>query len=199
VPACFTGSASRDDRREPLVLFVGSVFNRRRVPDLIAAFRIVLDRCPAPGWRSSARTGRTLTRTSRRFAGRPARATASAFRSYVADPELAEAYRRASAFAFLSEYEGFGLPPLEALACGIPPVLLDTPVAREVCGPAARYVPPDVPAIAAALANSSATRAPVRPCCARPAASCRATRGPRPRAGRWTHSNRRAGSRMRAT
>jgi alpha-1,3-rhamnosyl/mannosyltransferase len=57
-------------------------------------------------------------------------------------------------FAFLSEYEGFGLPPLEALASGIPPVLLDTPVAREVCGPAARYVPPgDVPGVAAALTD----------------------------------------------
>ncbi len=70
------------------------------------------------------------------------------------DAELADAFRRASAFAFLSEYEGFGLPPLEALASGIPPVLLDTPVAREVCGAAARYVPRgDIPAIAAALVD----------------------------------------------
>jgi glycosyltransferase involved in cell wall biosynthesis len=75
-------------------------------------------------------------------------------RSYVADAELAEAFRRASVFAFLSEYEGFGLPPLEALASGIPVVLLDTPVAREVFGAAARYVPAgDIPAAAAALAE----------------------------------------------
>ncbi len=45
------------------------------------------------------------------------------------------------AFAFLSEYEGLGLTPLEALAAGVPPVLLDTPVARESCGDAALYVP----------------------------------------------------------
>ena len=153
VPACFTGSATRDDRREPLVLFVGSVFNRRRVPDLIAAFRIVLDR--VPGARLE------IVGENRTYPHQDIEALCRAsgagdgirVRSYVADPELAEAYRRASAFAFLSEYEGFGLPPLEALACGIPPVLLDTPVAREVCGPAARYVPPDVPAIAAALAG----------------------------------------------
>jgi len=42
-------------------------------------------------------------------------------RSYVPEAELADAFRRASVFAFLSEYEGFGLPPLEALASGIPP------------------------------------------------------------------------------
>ncbi len=49
-------------------------------------------------------------------------------------------YRRASVFAFLSEYEGFGLTPLEAMAHGAAPVVLDTPVAREIYGPAARYV-----------------------------------------------------------
>jgi alpha-1,3-rhamnosyl/mannosyltransferase len=75
-------------------------------------------------------------------------------RSYVVDSELAEAFSRASVFAFLSEYEGFGLPPLEALAAGIPPVLLDTPVAREVCGEAARFVAPgDLAATAAALVD----------------------------------------------
>ena len=59
---------------------------------------------------------------------------------YVSDAQLRRAVRRARAFAFLSEYEGLGLTPLEALAAGVPPVLLDTPVARESCGDAALYV-----------------------------------------------------------
>ena len=60
---------------------------------------------------------------------------------YVTEDHLAELYAGARAFAFLSEYEGLGLTPLEALAAGVPPVLLDTRVARESCGNAALYVP----------------------------------------------------------
>jgi alpha-1,3-rhamnosyl/mannosyltransferase len=59
----------------------------------------------------------------------------------VSDEQLAAMYAAARAFAFLSEYEGLGLTPLEALAAGVPPVLLETAVARESCGAAALYVP----------------------------------------------------------
>ena len=59
---------------------------------------------------------------------------------YVTDAELHDLYAQARVFAFLSEYEGLGLTPLEALAAGVPPVLVDTPVARESCGAAAVYV-----------------------------------------------------------
>ena len=138
--------------REPVVLYVGSVFNRRRVPDLITAFGLVAERIP------HARL--EIIGENRTFPPQDlvalARASAAGdrirIRSYVAEADLADAFSRASVFAFLSEYEGFGLPPLEALAAGIPPVLLDTPVAREVCGAAARFVAPgDVAATAAAL------------------------------------------------
>ena len=54
-----------------------------------------------------------------------------------------------SAFAFLSDYEGFGLTPLEALGAGMPVVLLDTEVAREIYGPAATYVERADPALIA--------------------------------------------------
>ena len=43
-------------------------------------------------------------------------------------------------FVFLSEYEGFGLTPLEALSTGVPIVVFDTPIAREVYGDAAEFV-----------------------------------------------------------
>jgi glycosyltransferase involved in cell wall biosynthesis len=70
----------------------------------------------------------------------------------VSDEQLGTLYAEARAFAFLSEYEGLGLTPLEALAAGVPPILLDTPIARESCGDAAIYVPvSDLPATTRAL------------------------------------------------
>src|SRR5690606_2584388 len=59
---------------------------------------------------------------------------------YVTHEELSRLYGRAWAFVFLSDYEGFGLTPLEAAAAGIPMIVLDTEVSREIYGPAAEYV-----------------------------------------------------------
>ncbi len=57
--------------------------------------------------------------------------------------ELVSLYRRASALVFPSLYEGFGLPPLEAMACGCPVACSDAASLPEVCGDAARYFSPD--------------------------------------------------------
>jgi glycosyltransferase involved in cell wall biosynthesis len=129
--------------REPMVLFVGSLFNRRRLPDLIAAFARAAQDLPA------ARL--VIVGDNRTWPPQDLRAVAAAhgvayqteFLRYLASEALADLYARASVFAFLSEYEGFGLTPLEAMAAGVPPVVLDTPVAREVYGNAAVFVASD--------------------------------------------------------
>jgi glycosyltransferase involved in cell wall biosynthesis len=69
---------------------------------------------------------------------------------YVDDDELNRLYRGASAFAYPSLYEGFGLPPLEAMARGVPVIVSDIPVFREVVGDAALLVDPLDPAEIAA-------------------------------------------------
>jgi glycosyltransferase involved in cell wall biosynthesis len=137
-------------RKEPLVLYVGSIFNRRHVPDLIRAVGCVL------------RTGRQVSldivgdnrtypyENIEELVRSQGVNEAVRLHAYVTNERLSELYGRAGAFVFLSEYEGFGLTPLEALAFGVPPLLLDTRVARENCGEAAEYVPRPDPALVAA-------------------------------------------------
>jgi glycosyltransferase involved in cell wall biosynthesis len=138
--------------REPLVLFVGSMFNRRHVPTLVRAFAEVA--ATRPDLRLE------LVGSNRTYPPQDIAAIAHeagvgarvAVRDYVADAELARLYSRASVFAFLSEYEGFGLTPLEAMASGAVPVVLETAVAREIYGDAAiRAASPDVSLVASAL------------------------------------------------
>lgn len=166
-PGPESGDRSPDQApREKLVLFVGSIFARRRVDRLIASFDAVVDRLPDARLEivGENRTSHPRLDLEALAAGRR-HAAAIRVRSYVDEATLAGLYARASAFVFLSEYEGFGLTPLEALAAGVPPLLLDTPVGREVCGPAARYVAPSAAnddiasAIVELLANEGARRA----------------------------------------
>ena len=63
-------------------------------------------------------------------------------RGHVSVPELVELYRRAAALVFPSLYEGFGQPPLEAMACGCPVAVARSTSLPEVCGDAARYFDP---------------------------------------------------------
>ena len=118
------------------MLFVGSVFNRRRLPQLIEAFAVATCSIPDARLVIVGAIGPGRRRTSPSAARRTACPIASSSPSYVTT-RAGALYARASVFAFLSEYEGFGLTPLEALAAGVPIVVLDTPVAREVYGPAA--------------------------------------------------------------
>jgi glycosyltransferase involved in cell wall biosynthesis len=62
-------------------------------------------------------------------------------RGFVDDDELIRLYRGAAAFVFPSRYEGFGLPPLQALAAGVPAVVSRIPVLEEVLGDCALFAP----------------------------------------------------------
>lgn len=64
----------------------------------------------------------------------------------VSDGELKALYQSAACFVFPSRYEGFGLPAVEAMACGCPVVASAIPALEEVCGGAALFVDPNSPA-----------------------------------------------------
>ena len=146
----------------PLVLYVGSIFNRRHVPELIQGFTLLARR--NPGARLViVGDNRTMPRVDISAAiAASGMASRIQVREFISDAELAALYDAAAAFAFLSDYEGFGFTPLEALAVGVPPVVLDTEVAREIYGPSAIYVAQPTPELIAggleAALNSQSDR-----------------------------------------
>lgn len=147
------------DRR---ILYAGSIFNRRHVPELLTAY----DRLAARHDNLRLNLiGHNRTYPHQDIEGLiaslPSRASIAAT-PWVDEAHLVDLHRHAAAFVFLSEYEGFGLTPMEALGHGVPPLLLDTPVAREVCGDAAMYVASPEPAVVSDALEALLFDVPVR-------------------------------------
>lgn len=148
-PAWRGGPAASD--REPLVLAVGTLFTRRHVPELLEAFAAVI---PAVPDARLVLVGGNQTQPRidpMAIAARHGIADRLTWHSYVSDQKLDALYARARAFAFLSDYEGFAMTPMEAASHGVPSVLLDTEVAREVYADGAMRVPLSITAISGAL------------------------------------------------
>jgi len=134
----------------PVVLYAGSLFNRRHVADMIRAFAQVARAIPAARF-VLVGDNRTSPREDPRAIARDCGVGDRVdWREYATDADLHALYQTARVFLFLSDYEGFGIPPLEAFAHGIPAVVLDTPVSREIYGDGAIRVSADPAAIAAA-------------------------------------------------
>jgi len=136
----------------PMLLTVGSIFNRRRLPELLRALGRLAPRFPGLRLhvvgdnRTSPRLDLPALARGLGLAGRVA------FDGFVDEAALAARYAAADVAVFLSEYEGFGLPALEAATRGVPLVVSDRPALSEVFGGAALTVDPgDVVAIAAAV------------------------------------------------
>jgi glycosyltransferase involved in cell wall biosynthesis len=132
---------------EDYIVAVGTLEPRKNLQALVDAFTRLVHSDPAApdlvlvgpaGWGAALDTGRV-----------PGRVHLTGF---LVDEDLQRVVAGSRGLAFPSLYEGFGLPPLEALACGRPVVVSDLPVMREVLGGHAAYVPlGDLDALAAAL------------------------------------------------
>lgn len=126
--------------RTPYVLIVSRVDGRKNHATLLAAFEILVrDGLPhrliiaGPDGHGALDFEALLARSSARE--RVVRL------KQVPDADLSALYAGAAAFAFPSLDEGFGLPPLEAMACGAPVVASDIACLREVLGEAALFAP----------------------------------------------------------
>jgi len=133
------------------LLFVGSREPRKGLDVLLAAYRELL--ADQPGAPPLVLAGPPGWGTALDLAGLPEGAVH--LPGYLPEQDLASLTAGAAGMVFPSRYEGFGLPPLQALACGTPVVASDLPALREVLGTEADLVPAgDAAALAAALATA---------------------------------------------
>jgi len=121
-----------------LLLSVGSTIPRKRIDILLRVFAAVRRRLPKG---KLLRVGGTLTASQQGLAHDLGLDGAILTLPFLDQKVLAAVYRRATLLLQPSESEGFGLPPIEAMACGCPAVLSDLPVLREVCGEAGIFCP----------------------------------------------------------
>jgi glycosyltransferase involved in cell wall biosynthesis len=136
-------------------VFVGSLEPRKNLPVLLDAYRCALGEDPdipalvlvgPPGWGPALDTGRIP----------PGKLL---FTGYRSDEELRATVAGSEALIYPSAYEGFGLPPLEAFACGVPVIASDLPVVREVVGEDGRLAVRVPPGESGALAQALLDRA----------------------------------------
>ena len=116
---------SADMQREDFLLAVASMDPRKNFRRLIEAVNLLPDV-----------KLKIVGGTNRVFAGSNIPEAANVeWLGRVSDEELRHLYRTAAGFVFPSLFEGYGLPPVEALACGCPVAVSDIPVLHESCDP----------------------------------------------------------------
>jgi len=127
-------------------LAVGTLQPRKNLVTLVQAMKILRDRAESPlqlvvagarGWKNTEldKTMRRLDLTDEHIR----------FLGFVPEQDLPMLYSGSCSFVFPSLYEGFGLPLVEAMACGVPVVASNTSSIPEVVGDAALLVPPTGP------------------------------------------------------
>jgi glycosyltransferase involved in cell wall biosynthesis len=129
---------------EKYILYVGTLQPRKNIPYLLQAFALVEKRLPKTqlvlvGNREGHHYDQSIDDVIRA----EGLAEKVVFPGYVEASDLPHLYQHASVFVFLSRYEGFGIPLLEAIVSGVPVLASDIPPHREVGGEKVTYAPLD--------------------------------------------------------
>ena len=123
---------------DKFILFVGSIEPRKNLISILKAYSILPDSLKKEyqlilvgfsGWKNK-EIMKEIKKQNIRYIG------------YVSEEDLAKIYNLAKIFIYPSLYEGFGLPPIEAMACGCPTIVSNIASIPEVCGDASFYVDP---------------------------------------------------------
>lgn len=133
----------------PILLYVGGHDERKNTDKIVEIAREVISHSgsvgrPLPVLVFAGKIGEGIERERLRTALRNFAMAADTFiLGFVQDHDLLDLYAESSVFLFPSLYEGFGLPPLEALATGLPVVSSNAGALREVLGDAALFMEPN--------------------------------------------------------
>lgn len=114
----------REMSDKKFVLYVGNIIKRRFVPETIKAFKKVSDKLP----------NYKFLIIGKNCMGQQINHNKIIHKDYIDEDDLVLLYNAASLFIWLSSYEGFGLPPLEAMACGTPVLSTKKTSLAEVLG-----------------------------------------------------------------
>jgi glycosyltransferase involved in cell wall biosynthesis len=135
---------------KPYILALGNIHPRKNLARLLEAYlslKVNRQSVPAMVWGG-------LQRWESGELVEQARAAGVVLPGFIAQEDLPIFYRQAEMLVYPSLYEGFGLPPLEAMACGAPVITSNTTSLPEVVGPAALTIDPtSTREIAAAMAQ----------------------------------------------
>ena len=132
---------SKFSLNDNFLLFVGSIEPRKNLINLLKAYHLLSDEIKNEyplilvgfkGWENS-EIMEAIQQEERHIR----------YLGYVSDEELAHVYNLATVFVYPSLYEGFGIPPLEAMSCGTAVIASDVASLPEACGDAAEYIDPN--------------------------------------------------------
>jgi len=138
----FEVDKTNSPHHKPYLVFVGNIKPNKNLATLVDAYIKILPEIPHDliliGKKSGFITGDSQVKAlAKQYPDR------IIFTDLVSDESLKNYVANASALVFPSLYEGFGLPPLEAMACGCPVIVSDKASVPEVCGDAAIYFNPE--------------------------------------------------------